>query len=229
MPYPSEPTKSITIGKIHTTTGRIYEYYQSVKKEIIKECDLRRVLLFNKYDNKDELVVVRKYKDYPIILNSDNFDDIITGYTISISVENEYPGRYLKQKLIDIDTRNLSIREIDLKNCVFDLYNFYKKFDCKITNSSTGYHFRVNINKQINYKVLASTFRELNDEFGKRYNINAKSNAKIPSDKINLDLSSMHNRGSLTVPYSLNRNLSICNYIDINKLNNFNRNTVFLK
>lgn len=228
LPTPSDPNKILIIGNKQITTGKIYEYYLSVKDKIIKECDLRPVLLFNKYDTKNDFTVVRKYKDGPIILTKNNYEEIISGYTISISVESEYPGKYLKQKLIDVDSRNPKIKEDLLKQCVFELSELYKNYKYHITNSSTGYHFRVDINKAQSNKILQITFNELQKELSYKYTINVKQKGTT-LEGINLDLSPMYNRGSLTVPYSLNRNLSICSYIDIHKLNSFDRSSIFLK
>ena len=222
MPYPSEPDKLI-INNL--TTKTLYEYYQSVKNNIIKECDLRPVLLFNKYDNTQDFTVVRKHNNSQIILNKNNYEDIISGYTVSISVESQYPGKLLKQKLIDIDHNNAS--EKSLKECVKSLYTFYKEYECHITNSSIGYHFRVDIRKHPNYKVLAITEMELKKEFDSKYLINSKLRKK-PLGSINLDLVAMNERGSLTVPYSLNRNGSICSYISIKDLDGFDRTKTFL-
>ena len=224
MPYPSEPNKIILNN---TNAKTLYEYYISVKDKIIKECDRRPVLLFNKYDNSSDFVVVRNYKDNKIILNKDNYEEIITGYTVSISVESAYPGQRLKQILIDIDSRNPKIKEDDLKTCVYELLELYKHYKCYITNSSTGYHFRVDINPQVSSKVLALTINELTKNLSKKYSINARQRGGM-YDSINLDLVAMQSRGSLTVPYSLNRNLSICSYISPEKLPFFSRNSSFL-
>jgi hypothetical protein len=168
MPIPSEPNKLILNN---LTAKNLYEYYILNKTKIIKECDRRPVLLFNKYDSNKELTIVRKYNNSPIILDNETYENIISGYTVSISVESQYPGKYLKQKLIDIDyTGNVS--EKDLKECVKDLARFYNKFNYHITNSSNGYHFRVDIVKQANYKALANTEIELKKEFGNKYLIN---------------------------------------------------------
>jgi hypothetical protein len=223
MPIPSEPNKLILNN---LTAKNLYEYYILNKTKIIKECDRRPVLLFNKYDSNKELTIVRKYNNSPIILDNETYENIISGYTVSISVESQYPGKYLKQKLIDIDyTGNVS--EKDLKECVKDLARFYNKFNYHITNSSNGYHFRVDIVKQANYKALANTEIELKKEFGNKYLINSKLRVK-PSNTINLDLIAMNERGSLTVPYGLNRNGSICSYIDIKNLDRFDRNSTLL-
>lgn len=227
MPYPSEPDKLININNTtHISAKTLYEYYIKNKKKIIKECEYRPVLLFNKYDTSKDFTVVRKYKNSLIILKEDNYEDIITGYTVSISVESQFPGKYLKQKLIDIDYSG-NVSEKELKECVKDLARFYNKFNYHITNSSNGYHFRVDILTQANYKVLANTELELKNEFGNKYLINSKLRKK-PNGTINLDLVAMNERGSLTVPYSLNRNGSICNYIKLKDLDRFDRTKTFL-
>ena len=89
------------------------------------------------------------------------------------------------------------------------------------------YHFRVDINPQVSSKVLALTINELTKNLSKKYSINARQRGGM-YDSINLDLVAMQSRGSLTVPYSLNRNLSICSYISPEKLPFFSRNSSFL-
>lgn len=224
MPQPSDPDKTITVGNTRTTTGELYEYYISNKDKILKECNYRKVLLFNKYDTHDTFTVVRKYKESAIILNKDNYEDIISGYTVSLSVESEYPGQTLRQKIIDIDSRSDKITEKDLKKCVTDLFHLYNRYKCYVTISSTGYHFRVDINSQSYKQALAITKNELMSKFQGIYAINEKPSTRN-AGMINLDLVAMQSRGSLTVPYALNRNLTICRYIQLKDLNNARRST----
>ena len=103
-----------------------------------------------------------------------------------------------------------------------------KSYPCHITNSSTGYHFRVDINSQVSSKVLAVTINELNKNLSKKYSINARQRGGV-YETINLDLIAMQYRGSITVPYSLNRNLSICSYIQPDDLPFFSRKSSFIK
>lgn len=224
MSAPSDPDKIVTIGSTRTTTGKLYGYYLSNKDKILKECNYRKVLLFNKYDDSKDFTVVRKIKDSAIILNKDNYEDVISGYTVSISVESEYPGQTLRQKLIDIDRRSDKISEQDLKNCVKDLLQFYNRYKCHITISSSGYHLRVDVNSQSYKQALAITQRELTDKFQGIYAINEKPSSRN-SNLINLDFVAMQSRGSLTVPYALNRNLTICRYILPKDLANARRST----
>lgn len=213
MPFPSDPTKIVLRNNFYPnglTAEKVYNYYIKNKRRIIKECNNRPVLLFNSFKENTPLIIRRNLPTGPIILTNDNYESIITGYTISISVETAYNGDKVNEKIIDIDPIG-TIKENELKSCVFDILNFYKNFKCTVTNSSKGYHIRVHINPTPRKVILQIMTSELTSEFGNKYYINDKSRTILSG--INLDLVAMQSKGSITVPYALTREGLICSPI----------------
>lgn len=214
MPIPSEPDKIVFKNGLYPnglTAEQIYKYYIKNKRRILKECDRRPVVLFNYYDPTTHVVVQRNRNNQPIILTHENYDEIITGYNISISVETAYPGDLVKHKIIDLDPIG-NVTETQMKNAVLELAEFYNYRKYTITNGSRGYHLRVEINKASRKQVLQIMKAELTENFGNKYLINDRSRNR-PKSGINLDFIAMQNKGSLTVPYALTRHGVICSPI----------------
>lgn len=226
MPKPSEPDSIILKNNYYPTglkSQDIYTYYLDNKKEIIKGADGRPVLLFLKFEQISKTIVKRKLNNKPIVLTNKNYEKIISGYTLSISVESEYNG-YLKEILLDIDQLG-NITESYKKECVNDVYNYYKDdySEIKITNSGKGYHIRINLNKKEKREIVyGRTLDQLKEKFENKYFVNYKYGSKKMKG-INIDLSPMTNKGSLTIPYALCRNGLICKDIT-NNLLNYSRN-----
>lgn len=224
MSYPKNPN-IVVIRNAYYPSGltekNIYEYYQKNKNKILDYIGRNPVLLFI-VPNVNE-VIIRRFLNHKLIrLTSTNFDQIITGRTISISVES---GSTVDKYIVDIDS-SANTSEGAKQKAVEDVLEVYKKLpeikEFKVFLSGNGYHVYGVLVKKINYlKAIKVLKTHLNYSLSKYYSIGTKRRGKS-TKVINLDLSPMYNRGSHTVPFSLNRNGLICDEVT-NRYKGFNR------
>jgi hypothetical protein len=213
MSYPKNPKTIIIKNKYYPRGLRqidIWNHYQKYKLKILKVLEQRPIMLFIFLDGGN-VVVRRQFQNKPIILNKDNYDRILHGRTVSLSVETGNPTNYF---CIDIDS-TFNDKEKDLKECVEKLVNFYKENllvnKIKIYLSANSYHVYGYLKNPLNIDVARNILeKELSMRFSDLYDINSK----MPS-RINLDLTPMYDKGTHTVPFSLSRNGLI--YQDITK------------
>jgi hypothetical protein len=222
MSYPKDPDKIVFRNDIYPNGLKsivLYNYYMKNKSYILKQLNNAPIVMFMAVEDTKPLIVKRLINNELIKLNSSNYDTIIGGYTLSISMELLNPTSYY---VVDIDYRNRGT-ELQLKQAVADVIGIYKNNnidDVRVTNSSTGYHvYGFLKRKQPLYKAknnLEKILKPLTPKYSlSRYNSNG----------IILDTSIMHTRGSITVPGGLTRTGIICsdvtrNYYRFNRYNN---------
>jgi len=201
--YPSGLTKEMVIN-----------YYSENKNNILSQLDNKPIAMFI-WTGKD-YIVKRNDNNKPIYLNETNYEKILYSRVISLGIEME---KNPKKIVIDIDPpKKYSLKNIKL--CVSDILNSSlakKEFfeDFKIISSSTSFHIWLMLNKKIDVDVLKHiSIKELGMEFKDRYLIGKKRN--LNDNKINIDFSSMKNRGVYLFPFSLCRNGLICKDVTLN-------------
>ena len=236
MPTPSEPNKIILKNAIYPnglTAQTLYDYYIANKDNIIKNCKNRKILFFLSFDPNQSLVVKRNHNGKPIYLNSANYDTFISGHTVSLSKEINNSGKS-NLIVIDIDPVNNGVAEDLLKTSVNDLSAYFTTHNdvksTKVFASAKGYHLYLELSKFYkSNELMGRTAALLKEEFGSKYFVNEKINRRKinPLKVINLDLSPMYFRGSLTVPYSLTRIGTIC--ANIENIGTFKRESTILK
>ncbi len=236
MPIPSDPNKVILKNSTYPngiTAQTFYDYYINNQNKILDNCRNKKVLLFLSFDPTQSLVVKRNHNGMPIYLKSSNYDVLVNGHLVSISKEIN-SSKNTNSIVIDIDPVSSNTTETQLKGSVNEMIEFFKVHNTisstSLFASAKGYHLYLKINKS--YKVnelVARTQAVLKQEFETRYFINQKVNSRLTSSTkfINLDLSPMYYRGSLTVPYSLTRIGTIC--LPVVNLTSFDRNSTILK
>ena len=166
----------------------IYNYYQSVKHPIVKEV-LGKNLTFYFAVDLNQIVVMRKAKTPTgfLRLNYSNYDEVITGRTISI---HSNFNRTTDFGIVDIDIEDFNIAKRTtvyvydylIKNC-----NFIEDIDVKYTGK-TSFHLICNLKNVMhidNFRLIMRKFLE-ESELSKIYTIERKRIPGIP----NLDLSS---------------------------------------
>ena len=227
MPSPSDSKKIVLVNSLYPdglTTGMVYEYYQENKERILKEIDNRPIITFMGFESYIPLVVRRNIKGELIRLNSSNYDDVISGYTISLSSETPDPTDYV---VIDVDPKSGTTdkyMEVHVLNPIINILgkmhlgHAIHKF--RVTTSAKGFHLYVDLAKvvDINFarEMIIEELSRIKPFFP--FDINDK-NGSMP---VNLDLSPMYKRGSVTVPWALIRDGSICKDVT-KKYENFNR------
>jgi len=207
MSIPTIPQTTILNNKYYTsglTEGRVWVHYQKNKSEILKEIDKRPVILFI-FTELNKFIVKRKVLNAPFTLTVNNYDKIISGRTVSISVEQR---KSTNTWVIDIDP-GPSVNELQLKECINDILNSsISKIGMikthRIISTSKGYHIHFHINKNMNIDVSRKLLiKLLSFDFSNKYLVN-KKNPK--GSEINLDLTPTTFRGAYVVPYALTRN-----------------------
>ncbi len=220
------------------TNFKLKEYYTQNKNKILTSVLDAPVLLFMMYDNSKEPTVVRKYNGDLIKLNSGNYDKLITNRVLSISYEPNHKNLF--KLIFDLDCVGKKCNS-DLIRAIDDIifkFDFEKivvenKLTYKIFPSSTGFHLifnnrdltALNIKKSITSRedLISIMEKELLNIFPyKNYSINKKIKKNNKMSNVNIDLSPMNKRGSITAPYALTRKGTM--YIPITDgMNSFNK------
>lgn len=230
MSKPSDPEKIVLTNKYYPnglTTKSVYDYYIFNKEKILKECGNQPVLIFYMFDKNSDFTVKRNMNNKLIHLTSENYDNVISGYSISISKEISN-NNMTDLIVLDIDPVHYNVQENKVKECVSDILKLFSSNKYKITNSSSGYHIYIKLKSPENLdSVREIVLKTLQKQLSQKYLINDRTSAKKLIDvkkEINIDLSSMYKKGSITVENSLNRNGLICK--DVTKIiKSFNRDS----
>lgn len=209
--YPNHPEDIIIRNEFYPSGLReidIYNYYMSVEKQILNWIDARNVAFLLKIDNSN--ILKRKINNTSIKLTNNNYQDLITGRTNIIYVEQKKHTNYY---IIDIDCgENLNIKHAKIAlDFLIDNLNI-SKFEA-LYSSSRGIHLIVptqfsDINTiRKNLEIELNTIIKYNKSKIK-YLVNQKGRL---GNTINFDLSPMHNRGLHIAKYSLTKEFLICN------------------
>lgn len=191
------------------TEQQIWDHYQKYKNKILNEISGRPVLLF--IAPEENQIVIRRFLKHRLIkLSPNNYDNIINGRTVSISVEC---GVTLEKLIVDIDVTVVTPTSMTL-DAVGDVINVFKKIPevdkIKVFMTGQGFHVYGMLKGKMNYvKAINIVKKNLTYSVGDKYSIGEKRKETLRKF-INLDVSPMYSRGSYVVPYSLNRNGLIC-------------------
>jgi hypothetical protein len=166
--------------------GQVYDYYQKVKQKLLREV-IGKNLTFFFAVGLNNVVVMRKAKTTTgfLRLNYGNYDEVITGRTISI---HSNFGRTSDFGIIDID-----IEDFDLaKRSVIDIER-YMKTKCQFVEKirftgKESFHLICNLRRAMYIDTFRLRMRKflLESELSQRYSIERKRTKGI----VNLDLSS---------------------------------------
>ena len=206
------------------TEDRVWNYFDKNRDRIIKELNNRNSLLLI-IPKLNDIVFRRFVKDKKIILTKENYDKLIHGRVISISVEREDPIDYI---CVDVDPGE-AVKEKETKDLIKNklLTSGLKSLSThhRISNSATGYHVYFYLKEKMGleegYQILTKQLIMIVDD---RIYLGAEI---PPSDKIKLDTVSTRNGGSHTVIGSLCKNGLICKDITY-ELDNFTRRSVLI-
>lgn len=206
MGIPQHPTTIVIQNDFYPkglNEQKIWDYYQSVKPQILQETKLRDLMFFIATET-NKLVARRKMtgQDY-IRLTPQNYDQIITGRTVSI---HSAMRQYEEVGIIDIDVdpsdgfRWAKKVTLDTYDYIMDKVPVVKKVTVRYTGK-TSFHIVCDFER----KMKVDTIRHLLETFlrssplVKTYTIGGRRKAGVP----NLDL---------------NRNCLRCNYITLHSL-----------
>jgi len=206
MSYPEHPETIILRNKFYPKGLReidIWNYYQKVKGLLLREV-VGRDLLFFIFVDVNKPIVKRKGKTTSFIrLTSSNYDDTITGRTVSVHAAMRRTENF---GIIDID-----IDERDgfrwAKQVTADVYNIAMTKipivnGCRIKfTGKHSFHLICEFGKRINVDSIRFLLRKFlqESELVKRYTIEGRRRPGVP----NLDLSPNKMRGNYIALHAL--------------------------
>ena len=189
MTYPKNPDSIVT--KLFYPSGltekKIWEYYQENKNNIIEQNKNRNVMIFILLDD-GSLVVRKRWKEVPIKLTPSNYDEILSGRSISV---NSLMRPIESIAIVDVDSSNFEHNKEATKT-VFRALSQKSSFieECSIRyTGKTGFHIFCQLNKKMNINVIKIILKKLlinNNEVISKYTVQSKRGSTKP----NIDLTS---------------------------------------
>ena len=225
MSYPENPNTIVIQNNFYPQGIQeidIWNYYQSVKKDLLRQTQNRDMMLFIMVD-KNKPVIRRRGKDNKVIrLNPSNYDTIITGRTVSL---HSAMGSIENFSIIDIDI-DVSDGLKWAKEVTRRVYDFVIEKMPVVRSASIRYtgknsfHIKCDFGRRMKIDVIRFLMEKFlkESELSKVYTIGGKRRPGVP----NLDL----NRNCLRCNYITLGALSVwglkCMNVDYNKLMSFN-------
>lgn len=195
------------------TQQQIYDYYILHKKDILKSIDNREIIIFFATDTND-FIVKRRDSEGFLKLNSQNYEKIISGRTISIHVSMEQKESF---GIIDIDTNDFN----KAKKVTAEVYDYLFQYNKDISIRFTGkssFHIIYNFKEKRNIEAIKNYLINILESFSKKYHIGIGQRANI-----GLDLSPNKIRGGFIPLYSLSILGLRCINVSRQKLESFRR------
>ena len=220
MGYPKNPETTVALNKYYPrglTELDVWNYYQSVKRDLLKEVR-GRDLFFTIVTDKGA-VILRKGKTTRFLrLNESNYDELITGRTISI---HSTMRRHDDVAIIDIDSDDLRKARI----CASEVYEFALRKLVFINQAhirftgKTSFHIVCNLGKKMKIDAVRFLIKQAltESDLNKKYTIESKRHRGIP----NLDLAPNKFRGGFITLHSLSVFGLRCMVVDPNKILGF--------
>lgn len=198
----------------------IWNYYQDVKTKLINEISNRDIMLYI-FTDINKFIIKRKVSSGNLKLNLSNFDDVITGRTVSVHTSL---NRFEDLIILDIDTDNFNLAKIatlELYEYFIDNFPIVRKIEIVYTGK-TSFHLRLLFKRQFNIEslnLLVSRFIS-NSPFSKKYLINKKRNKNM----VNIDLGRNCFKCNHITPYSLSEFGLVCTKLDYKDVKGFTVN-----
>ena len=193
MSYPKNPETVIIKNKYYPkgiSEIDIWNYYSKNKNHILNEVRNKDVLLVI-FSDINKPIIKRKISGKYIKLTNNNYDEIITGRTVSLySVVNYYSDF----AIVDIDTDTVN----EAKMVAYKVYmillgaSFIQDLSIRYTGK-TGFHIICKFNKSSKidtYRTLLQNYLSYKDDIVKNYTISPKRTKGIP----NIDLWAVNKR-----------------------------------
>lgn len=203
----------------------LYNYYIKNKSKILSQVGNRELMFFLQID-KNEIVVRRKDASGKFLkLNSNNYEDLITGRTLSIHSTMKDTEEF---GIVDIDTDNFQ----KAKKATAEVYDYLDRLEkfpsIKIRyTGKQSFHLVCFYGRRIKVALArAYMMKVLNDRFSHKYTIN---NFKRIPNEVNLDLSSNKIRGGFITLHSLSVEGLRCMEVSRVKLKSFNKREAKIK
>ena len=232
MSYPENP-RTIVIQNNFYPQGiqeiDIWNYYQSVKREILRQSQNRDMMFFIMVD-KNKSIVRRRGKDNKVIrLNPSNYDKLITGRTVSLHTAM---GPIENFGIIDIDIDSTDgfkwAKEVTRRvyDFVMDKMPIVRTASIRFTGKNS-FHIKCDFGRRMNIDTVRFLLGKFlrDSELSKVYTIEGKRRPGIP----NLDMAPNKLRGNYITLNSLSVLGLRCMEVPYTSLMSFNPNRAKIK
>lgn len=231
MSYPENPNTIVIQNNFYPRGIReidIWNYYQSVKRDLLKQTQNRDMMFFIMVD-KNKAVIRRRGKDKKVIrLNPSNYDNIITGRTVSL---HSAMGSIENFGIIDIDVdatdfkwaKEVTMRVYDF---VMEKMPIVRTASIRFTGKNS-FHIKCEFGKRMKIDVIRFLLGKFlrDSELSKVYTIEAKRRSGVP----NLDMAPNKLRGNYITLNSLSVLGLRCMEVPYNSLMSFNPRNAIIK
>lgn len=220
MSFPQHPQQIILKNNFYPrglSEINVWNHYQYYKKSILEQSKNRDIMIFIKADS---VLVKRKGKTTQFIrLNNQNYDNIITGRTISIHStmkKSENIG------VVDIDTDDFNKAKEATKDCYDVLKRFPIFIDLQIRfTGKTSFHIFCTLLKSMNIDAIRLLMLKIfkSSNISEKYTISKARSGNTP----NIDLFRNSYRGGYIMLNSLSTIGLQCITVGYNELRNFTK------
>jgi len=198
MSYPNNPD-TVLLRNRHYPQGvkeiDVWNHYQKVKTNLLRETK-NRDLMFFIMTEMNKPVVRRKLGSGPIRLTPSNYDQIITGRTVSI---HSAMGMYEDFGIIDVDIHPgdgfkwAKLVAADVYDFVMEKMPIVRTAQIRFTGKE-AFHIKCKFNKKMKIDVIRFLLRKFLQESDliKKYTVEGRRRSGIP----NLDLAPNKLRGN---------------------------------
>ena len=223
--YPKNPETIVIKNKFYPrglTELDIYNYYQKVKRDLLKETFNRDLMFFIMTDVNKPVIRRRMKSGQTIRMNPKNYDTIITGRTVSI---HSAMGNIEEIGVIDIDIdprdgfRWAQKATSEVYNFVMNEISFISSVKIKFTGK-TSFHIVCNFGRKNRIDAIRFLLQKFlrNSDLSRRYSVAGRRALGVP----NLDLSINKIRGNFVTLHSLSVIGLRCMEVSYNDLMRFN-------
>jgi hypothetical protein len=221
MSYPKNPDTLIIKNKYYPKGLReidIWNYYQKEKPRILNETRGRDLMFFIATDLNKFIVKRKGQKKNFIQLTNSNYDNVITGRTVSIHCSMK---AYEDICVIDIDSDNLK----EAKEATIDVYEIM--IDSPFVNSAqirftgkTSFHIYCTLVRKIRIESVKHLVQKYlqDSNIEDKYTMQQKRSGKVP----NIDLSPLKIKGNFITLNSLSIFGLKCIEVPYMKMDGFN-------
>ena len=204
MGYPENPNTIVIQNRFYPKGIQeidIWNYYQSVKRNILKETQGRDIMFFIMVE-KNKPVVRRKVPGGFIRMTPNNYDKVITGRTVSL---HSAMGLYEEFGIIDIDIGSDGFRwakEVTRRvyDFVMDKMPIVRTASIRFTGKQS-FHIKCDFERKMKIDVIKFLLEKFlrESELSKVYTVAGKRRVGIP----NLDMAPNKLRGNYITLNSL--------------------------
>ena len=224
MAYPKNPETIVIKNRFYPSGLKekdIYNYYQKVKRDLLKETFNKDLMVFIATDLNKNIIRRRMKNGQTIRMNSKNYDNIITGRTVSI---HSAMGNTEEIGIIDIDIdprdgfRWAQKATAEVYEYVMNDMPVIRTAQIRFTGK-TSFHIICNFGRKNRIDAIRFLLQKFlrNSDLSRRYSVAGKRALGVP----NLDLSINKQRGNYISLHSLSVIGLRCMEISYNNLMRF--------